>query len=246
MPKQPAYFDSQASAAATLKIDISELREAKAEGCPAFRSGRVYRALLEPWLAEKRRRGPDIANAETNGSPASHSIERRFEQNGELSKAYWDRKKARLDYERGLFRFEVEKEKYVLVSEVTVALGQMLVGFRTALDMLPSNAARWVVGLRDLHQVKDKLQSEVDAVLHAINRHDFLAEEPLKAIAQSVPFDAETEALLAKLNVRDEDCAVFCDMVARVALRAIEGFGRSSLSDLLQRTLQSEEGSITP
>jgi hypothetical protein len=33
---------SQAQAAAILKIDISELREAKAEGCTAFRSGRVY------------------------------------------------------------------------------------------------------------------------------------------------------------------------------------------------------------
>jgi hypothetical protein len=42
MPKQPAYFDSQASAAAALKIDVSELREAKRQGCPAFRSGRVY------------------------------------------------------------------------------------------------------------------------------------------------------------------------------------------------------------
>jgi hypothetical protein len=51
MPKKPAYFDSQASAAATLKIDVSELREAKAEGCPAFRSGRVYTAPLLAWFA---------------------------------------------------------------------------------------------------------------------------------------------------------------------------------------------------
>src|SRR5260370_3021692 len=50
MPKQPAYFDSQASAAAALKIDICELREAKREGCPAFRSGRVYRDELLSWL----------------------------------------------------------------------------------------------------------------------------------------------------------------------------------------------------
>ncbi len=42
MPKQPAYFDSLASAAAALKIDIYELREAERQGCPAFRSGRVY------------------------------------------------------------------------------------------------------------------------------------------------------------------------------------------------------------
>lgn len=52
MAKFPAYFDSQAQAAAILNIDISELREAKAEGCPAFRSGRVYIAPLLAWFAE--------------------------------------------------------------------------------------------------------------------------------------------------------------------------------------------------
>src|SRR5438876_2330081 len=53
MPKQPAYFDSQASAAAALEIDIYELREAKRQGCPAFRSGRVYRDELLTWLQAK-------------------------------------------------------------------------------------------------------------------------------------------------------------------------------------------------
>jgi len=53
MPKQPAYFDSQASAAAALKIAIEDLREAKREGCPAFRSGRVYGAELLSWLEER-------------------------------------------------------------------------------------------------------------------------------------------------------------------------------------------------
>jgi hypothetical protein len=53
--KQPAYFDSQASAAAALGIDIDKIRQAKAAGCPAFRSGRVYRDDLLAWFEEKRR-----------------------------------------------------------------------------------------------------------------------------------------------------------------------------------------------
>ena len=56
MPKQPAYFDSQASAAASLGIDIYEIREAKGAGCKAFRSGRVYPDILLPWLERKRER----------------------------------------------------------------------------------------------------------------------------------------------------------------------------------------------
>jgi hypothetical protein len=50
--KHPAYFDSQQSASAALKIDISDLREAKRQGCPGFRSGRVYTGELLEWLAK--------------------------------------------------------------------------------------------------------------------------------------------------------------------------------------------------
>lgn len=53
MAKQPAYFDSMAAAASVLGIDIEVLREAKRQGCPAFRSGRVYREELLSWLREK-------------------------------------------------------------------------------------------------------------------------------------------------------------------------------------------------
>jgi hypothetical protein len=54
MPKHPAYYDSQAVAAASENVDIYEIREAKREGCPAFRSGRVYRDELLAWLEEKK------------------------------------------------------------------------------------------------------------------------------------------------------------------------------------------------
>jgi len=53
---EPAYFDSQAAAAAALKIDIHRLREAKREGCIAFRSGRVYRDELLAWFAKTPKR----------------------------------------------------------------------------------------------------------------------------------------------------------------------------------------------
>jgi hypothetical protein len=34
--------------------------------------------------------------------------------------------------------------------------------------MLPGSAARWLVGLRDFHAIKSRLESEVDGVLHAL------------------------------------------------------------------------------
>jgi hypothetical protein len=240
MAKRPAYFDSQASAAATLKIDISELREAKTEGCPAFRSGRVYTAPLLDWLAKKRQRRADLAAAKTANGVVDQSLVNDSEKDGELPKSHWDRKKARLDYERALYRFEIEKEKYVELNEITVAVGQMLVGFRTAINMLPANAARWLVGLRDFHQIKDKLQSEVDAVLNSLGRCDYLKTDTREVIAKSLPFDAETEALLGEIAWLGEDRAALYELIGRVAARAITEFGRLSLSDLLQRQLPLE------
>jgi hypothetical protein len=233
MLKRPAYFDSQAQAAATLKIDISELREAKAEGCPAFRSGRVYTAPLLAWFVEKRRRSREVGNTKTDNGVADHALVGGSQKDQELSKAYWDRKKAQLDCERALYRFEVEKEKYVPLDEITVAVGQMLVGFRTALNMLPANAARWVVGLRDFHQIKDKLQSEVDAVLNALGQCGSLKADAAEVIAKSLPFDAETEELLGRITLLGQDRVALYEIIGRVVARAITEFGRSSLSDLL-------------
>jgi hypothetical protein len=238
MAKRPAYFDSQAQAAAILKIDISDLREAKVEGCPAFRSGRVYTAPLLAWFAEKRRQRTDLAAAD---GMENQRLVGNSENDDELPKSHWDRKKARLDYERALYRFEVEKEKYVELNEITIAVGQMLVGFRTAINMLPANAARWLVGLRDFHQIKDKLQSEVDVVLNSLGRGDFLKTDPAEVIAKCLPFDAETEALLGKITLLGQDRAALYELIGRVAARTITEFGRLSLSDLLQRQLPLED-----
>ena len=63
--KRPAYFDSQASAAAALGISIDKIRQAKAAGCPACRSGRVYGDELIAWLEEEQR----LRTAKSNRDP---------------------------------------------------------------------------------------------------------------------------------------------------------------------------------
>jgi hypothetical protein len=75
MPKEVPYYDSQATAAAALKIDIYELRELKSTGrCPeAFQSGRVYKGPLLKWLASRRRRQA----AKNSNSPCDETTRRR-------------------------------------------------------------------------------------------------------------------------------------------------------------------------
>src|SRR5262249_52900863 len=120
----------------------------------AFRFSRIYHAELLEWI-EKREKH---ARRKPKKTP----------QNDELPKSHWDREKARTDYERAAFNLEVEKKKYVLLDETCAAVGRMLSGFRTACNMLPGSAARWLIGLKDFHAIKSRLETEVDGVLNAL------------------------------------------------------------------------------
>ena len=69
----------------------------------------MYTAPLLAWLTEKRRQRARLEKAKLANGMADDSLAEGAQKEGELPKSYWDRKKARLDYERTLFRFEVEK-----------------------------------------------------------------------------------------------------------------------------------------
>jgi hypothetical protein len=97
----------------------------------------------------------------------------------------------------------------------------MLAGFRTALNMLPSGAARWLIGLRDFHAIKAKLEAEVDAVLRALGRCEYVGDIALRIVARLFS---------------DRD-AQFRDELARACNQVFQEIGRESLSDLLQRSL---------
>jgi hypothetical protein len=92
MPNDTAYFDSQASAAATLKIDIRDIREAKKAGCPAFRSGRVYKKPLLKWLAHNKskrtKRKDDLKHVFCE---VMISLAKRFEGGLLTAEQYFDR-----------------------------------------------------------------------------------------------------------------------------------------------------------
>jgi len=75
-----------------------------------------------------------------------------------------------VDFERARFSLELEKKKHVLLDEICAAVGQMLAGFRTAVNMLPGSVARWLIGLKDFHVIKHKLQSEVNGLLQSLGR----------------------------------------------------------------------------
>jgi hypothetical protein len=175
---------------------------------PKFPWPRGDRHSVSAWLQWMKLR--NLADAPDEGDDA------------ENTKAFWDRQRARLEFERTTFSFAVEKGEYLPLAEIEAAVGQLLAGFRTALNIFPSSAARWIVGLKDVHAIKSKLQSEVDSVLQSLGRVAHV--------------DDVTPTVLAKL-FPDRDVALSRNELVRACDQVFQEIGRQSLSDLLQRSL---------
>lgn len=135
------------------------------------------------------------------------------------NKAHWDRERAKVDFETALFRLGIEQGKHVELDEICSAIGQMLAGFRTAINMLPGSAARWLIGLKDFHEIKERLESEVDGVLQALGRCKYVGDVAAKAAKKVFPDKKQKE--------RDE----LCQLVNQIFME----IGREALKDLMQR-----------
>ncbi len=135
------------------------------------------------------------------------------------NKAHWDRERAKVDFETALFRLGIEQGKHVELDDICAAVGQMLAGFRTAINMLPGSAARWLIGLKDFHEIKERLESEVDGVLQALGRCKYVGDVAAKAAKKAFPDKKQKE--------RDE----LCELVNQIFME----IGREALKDLMQR-----------
>ena len=113
-------------------------------------------APLLAWFAERQRRA-ELAAAKTADESDVGVVDNPGKGRWAAQIALGSQE-AQLDYERARYKFEVEKKSIFPTDEITAAVGQMLAGFRTALNMLPSSAARWLIGLRDFHAIKAKLR----------------------------------------------------------------------------------------
>ena len=91
MPHEVAYFDSQASAAAVLKISIDEIRRAKREGCSAFRSGRIYKKPLLKWLAKNKSKRTPRADPKGVLCEVMISLAKKFDAGLIASDDYFER-----------------------------------------------------------------------------------------------------------------------------------------------------------
>jgi len=91
---------------------------------------------------------------------------------------------------------------------------------QTRLSQFPSRVARFVVGLRDIAEVEDKLRDEMDAEIGDINSGLFL-EDCLDLIIAQLPFDEETQRLFPARDFEGQDRAALLQLIGRVAREAV-------------------------
>ena len=90
------------------------------------------------------------------------------------------------------YALELQQKKHVPLDEICGAVGQMLAGLMSGLRMLPASAARWLVGLREFHQIKAKLETELDSVLASLNCARYM-EDVAPAVIDRVLADRTKE-----------------------------------------------------
>jgi hypothetical protein len=183
------YYESMKQASAMRGIPLETLKTWKAAGCPAFRYSRVYAEPLDRWIRDKG--GQSIGKPGTDEPPTSH----------------WQREKAKVDYERSKYSLELEQKKHVPLDEICGAVGHMLAGLMSGLRMFPASAARWLVGLRDFHQIKAKLETELDSTLASLNRARYM-EDVAPAVIDRVLADRTKEY---RDDVKTSVAAVFVE-----------------------------------
>lgn len=77
---QRVYFENQRQCAAMLGLDEYELKEWKAQGCPAFKYGRIYHAELLEWMRTHKvraRRHDDELNLLEPANTGDETTDRR-------------------------------------------------------------------------------------------------------------------------------------------------------------------------
>jgi hypothetical protein len=168
---KPTYFESIKQCAAFTQIPVETLKDWKSQGCPAFRYSRVYHAPLVEW------KNNQIGRQDAELLPRSH----------------WLRERARVDYERVKFNLEIQQKKYLERDEILSSVGQMLAAFTASCRDFPSRTARWLVGLKDQHQIQSKLQSEMDAMLSMFNQGRFLDTDIIPAVVEKLFADRTPE-----------------------------------------------------
>lgn len=115
----------------------------------------------------------------------------------------------------------VQKLKAVLLeaAELEVPLGATLATIQAKLAQFPARVSRYLVGLRDVGELEDRLRDEIDADLGDLNSARYTAENAIKDAVAAVAAECRDDVLLK--------------LAERIATDALRQLGRVQIAEAL-------------
>jgi hypothetical protein len=146
------------------------------------------------------------------------------------SQADWNKAETWTRYRKRAVELEALMGNLLEAADLEVPLGATLATIQAKLAQFPPRVARYLVGLRDVSEVEDRLRDEIDADLGELNSAGYLAE------------NAVEEAVTALLPA---DKADLRQLVVEVATQALRQLGRREISQAT-RAVAIEPGEDEP
>lgn len=127
----------------------------------------------------------------------------------------WKARREELTCNKLEIGIEREKGTLLVAAELEVAIGQMLAGIATALLHFPGATARFLVGIRDVHILQQRLTTEINAVLQRLNGARYM-EECIPEVVGELPIATDDTRQLVIEATREA--------LRRIGSRAVETY----------------------
>lgn len=127
----------------------------------------------------------------------------------------WKARREELTCNKLELGIEREKGTLLVAAELEVAIGQMLSGIATALLHFPGATARFLVGIKDVHLLQQRLTTEMNAVLQRLNGARFM-EECIPEVVGELPIGTDDTRQLVIEATREA--------LRRIGRRAVEPY----------------------
>lgn len=152
----------------------------------------------------------------------------------------WKKANLALDHRKKETELSILEGSLLVAADLEAPLGALLAAIQTKLSQYPDRVARFVVGLRDVQEVADKLRDEMDADLGDLHAARYL-EATLVAQIEALPFDEETARLYQLITFDGQDRTTLNQLIALVARSVLAQIGRKTLANIRKRESITDE-----
>lgn len=148
----------------------------------------------------------------------------------------WSKAKIAKEVERKDIEIQSLQGTLLEAPELEVPLGTMFAAIQNKSTQFPTRVARYLVGLRDIGEIEDKLRDEMDADLADLRAAHFITRDSVEQIVASLPFDEESEHLFTLVTFDGQDRETLLRLVAHVATEALRHVGRRAIAEAQRQT----------